>query len=144
MQTDFSLSITTGLQNLAKLRRFVKRTAAALEVDPEAIGEIQLAVDEAATNIILHGYQGQPGQIEVEIRRIGADITICLRDSAPPFDPITVPQPNLTLPLHKRSPGGMGVHLMRQVMDEIHHRVTANGGNELTLIKRGVSSASTE
>ena len=135
MQTNFSFTIAAELQNLAKLRRFVAETAATLEVEPEAIGDIQLAVDEAATNIIRHGYQNQPGQIEVEMSQIADDIIIWLRDEAPPFDPTTVRQPDLTSPLHKRPPGGLGIYLMRQNVDEIHHRLTAKGGNELTLIK---------
>jgi serine/threonine-protein kinase RsbW len=59
-----------------------------------------------------------------------------VRDEAPPFDPATVPSPDLSIPLEKRLFGGMGVFLMREMVDEIHHRIRPQGGNELSLVKR--------
>ena len=74
--------------------------------------------------------------IEIELRQRGDAIEIALRDHAPLFDPTQVPTPDLTLPLHKRPLGGMGVHVTRQIMDAMRYRVTPEGGNELTLVKR--------
>lgn len=136
MQPDTTLVLSAELPNLAKIRRFIEERSAALMVTPEAAGDICLAVDEAATNIILHGYRGKPGTIEVEMIRNGEDIIIHLRDSAPVFDPTTAPPPDLTIPFFQRPPGGMGVHLIRQSVDKIHHQISASGGNELTLVKR--------
>lgn len=136
MQTDTTLVISAELSNLAKIRRFIEKRSVVLELSPEATGDIRLAVDEAAANIILHGYQGKPGNIEVEMIRNDDDVIVCLRDSAPVFDPTTVPPPDLTIPFFQRPPGGMGVHLIRQAVDKIYHRTSASGGNELTLVKR--------
>jgi anti-sigma regulatory factor (Ser/Thr protein kinase) len=63
-------------------------------------------------------------------------VAVCLADDATPFDPTTVPSPNLALPLEHRPLGGMGVQLARDLTDEVHYRAPASGGNELTLIKR--------
>ena len=138
MYTRSSLRIAAELKNLAEIRRFVRETASALGVDPAMIPDVLLAVDEAASNIVLHGYQGQEGIIEIEVRREGDALVIRLRDEAAPFDPTCVPPPDLTLPLEQRALGGVGIYLIRQVMDEVTHRITPQGGNELTLVKRGV------
>jgi serine/threonine-protein kinase RsbW len=138
MSHSFSLKIAAELKQMTAVYDFVRKTAAAFELGPTTAYDLQLAIEEAVTNIIRHGYQGQEGEIEIEIEQVGSDIVGYVRDEAPPFDPTTVPAPDLTRPLQEQTPGGRGVLLMRQVMDETTHRVTARGGNELTLIKRGV------
>lgn len=132
-----SLHITAELKNLANIRSFIRDTAASLGFDDAIIPDVVLAVDEAASNIVLHGYKGQKGIIEVEVEREGDALVVRLRDEAVPFDPSTIPPPDLTLPLGQRPVGGLGIYLTRQVMDEVTHRVTPKGGNELTLIKSG-------
>jgi serine/threonine-protein kinase RsbW len=134
------LTVAADLQNLASIRRFVEETAGALGFEPDTVSKVQLAVDEAATNIIIHGYQGQQGTFEIELRREGNGLVVFLRDDAPPFDPTQVAPPDITLPLEQRAFGGMGIHLMRQVTDELSHRLRSDGGNELILIKREESS----
>lgn len=131
------IHITAELKNLANIRRFIEETAASLGIDAAIIPDVVLAVDEAATNIVLHGYEGQKGTIEIEVEREGDALVVRLRDEALPFDPNTIPPPDLTLPLEQRPVGGMGIYLTRQVMDEVVHRITPQGGNELTLMKRG-------
>lgn len=138
MNNSFSLTVTADLNNLTDIYRFVEQTVATFGLEASIIYEIQLAVDEAATNIIIHGYQDQEGNIEIEIKQEGDAVIVLLRDEAAPFDPTAIPPPDLAKPLTERAVGGMGIHLMRQTMDEVNHRVTASGGNELTLIKRGI------
>lgn len=132
------LRITADLNQLATLRCFVQDVAMAFKVDPAIIPELLLAVNEIATNIIIHGYQSQPGTIEVEMKREEDGLMICLRDEAPPFDPTLVPSPDLSLPLEKRPLGGLGIHLTRQLMDEMIHQVRPQGGNELILKKKEI------
>lgn len=129
------LEIDADTRYLAVLRDFVEQTATALGVGPEPAFDVVLAVDEAATNIILHGYQECPGTIQVEIERQEHRLIVRLRDKAPAFDPTNVPPPDLALPLERRPTGKMGVYLMRHSVDEIIHRTGPQGGNELTLVK---------
>jgi serine/threonine-protein kinase RsbW len=129
-------SFSAELKNLAALRRFVEERMVGLGVDPEAIPGLVLAVDEAATNIIVHGYRNRGGVIEVEVQLEEGDLVLRLRDQAPPFDPTSVSPPDLTRPLEERSPGGLGIYLIRQAVDEISYRVAPEGGNELTLVKK--------
>ncbi len=86
--------------------------------------------------MITHGYDGGTGSIEVDGRVVDGAIQIRLRDDAPPFDPRTVPEPRLDLPLSQRPFGGMGVHLARGLTDRIDHRILPSGGNEVTVTKR--------
>jgi anti-sigma regulatory factor (Ser/Thr protein kinase) len=130
------VSIAANADNQAEIRRFVREAAAALGVDAQTVCSLELAVDEAACNVITHGYQGRAGMIDVEVERDGDAVIIRLRDSAPPFDPTRVPDPDLTLPPQERRLGGMGVYLIRKSVDEMLYRATPEGGNELTLKKR--------
>ena len=131
-----SLTLRAGLGQLSRIRDFVVESATALGVAPASLDDLRLAVDEAVTNIITHGYGG-PGDIELELGTDGTDLFVRLRDEAPSFDPALAPAVNLKPPGERDGPGGFGVYLMKSVMDEIRHRKTETG-NELTMIKRGV------
>jgi len=77
----------------------------------------------------------------VEVERDGDRLVVRLRDEAPLFDPTRYPLPDVTLPLEERL-WRSGVFLIRQAVDEMAYRVTAEGGNELTLIKKLAGSGS--
>jgi len=133
---DGTLRIAADANNQAEIRHFVRETAAAWGAGADTVCSLELAVDEAACNIITHGYGGQPGLIEVQVERDGKELLIRLRDWAPPFDPTRVPDPDLTLPVEERPPGGMGIYFIRQSVDQMLYRAMPDGGNELTLVKR--------
>lgn len=130
--------IAAKLENLAEIRRFIRERGAILDLDQDVINDMLIAVDEAATNVINHGYQDMEGIIEVEVRREGDALIVHLRDEATPFDPTIVSPVNLSLPPGERIKEGIGVSLMRRRTDEISHRITLQRGNELTLVKRGL------
>jgi serine/threonine-protein kinase RsbW len=130
-----TLRIAAQVENLATIRDFVAEHALAMGVPQKVLDPVILATDEAATNIIMHGYKGQPGEIEMNVSCEKRELRIRLRDTAQKFDPNTLPTPDLTLSLEERPIGGMGVYLMRRCTDEIHYRPLPAGGNELTLIK---------
>jgi serine/threonine-protein kinase RsbW len=62
-------------------------------------------------------------------------VQLCVEDSAPPFNPLLAPEPDLTLPLDQRVPGGLGVHLVRKMMDHLAYQ-RAGGKNKLSMLKR--------
>jgi serine/threonine-protein kinase RsbW len=136
MDAVADLFVAAQVENLAEIRRFIRQEAAALGGGEEAICDLELAVDEAACNIICHGYEGRGGTIEVGVKRDEDRLVVRLHDEAPPFDPTRYPPPDVTLPLEKRPLGGLGIFLIRQAVDEMVYRTTPGGGNELTLIKR--------
>jgi len=93
--------------------------------------EILLAVDEALTNVIRHAYAGGSGKMTVLVRAAHDKIEIVIEDLGKKFDPTQVPPPEL--PRHK--PGGLGVHFIRTIMDEMIYDPQCLEGNRLRLIK---------
>jgi anti-sigma regulatory factor (Ser/Thr protein kinase) len=98
--------------------------------------KMMLALEEAVTNVIDHAFGDVPPphlirvQLEITAKTLVAEII----DNGHPFDPTGAPDPDLTLPLEQRTPGGLGVHLMRNVMDRLHYHRDADG-NVLRLEK---------
>lgn len=134
--TRRSVTIRSGLAGLAAIRAFVRDAASAEGASPSAADDLVQAVDEAASNVCRHGYRGRPGRIRVEADRTEDALAITILDRAPLFDPTVAPRPDLTVPPLARTPGGMGIHLMTTMVDEVHHRARPGGGNELTLVRR--------
>ncbi|MCK9578993.1 MAG: ATP-binding protein [Methanoregula sp.] len=102
---------------------------------PEAILDTQLAVEEAITNVIVHGYKKSRGVIRVSCQVSSNAAEIQIADAAPPFDPLSIPEPDLDGDVTERRIGGLGVHLIRQVMDDFSYRYE-NGENVLILTKK--------
>ncbi len=129
-----SLTVDARPKNLKKLRAFVEEGARRAGFDRRGVYAVALAVDEAASNIIEHGYQGQGGAITCSWEVTPQGLHITLHDTGLACNPANVPAPDLDSGLFERQTGGLGVHLMRQMMDEIRYRSTPQG-NFLTLIK---------
>jgi serine/threonine-protein kinase RsbW len=126
---------SAGVADLRRIRSFVRNAATHLETGDDLVADLVIAVDEAAANIIRHGYPDGRGPIEIEIERVGRDVVVRVRDEAPAFDPTEWPAPDLTIPLERRPAGGLGIHLTRASVDRIQHRRGATSGNELTLVR---------
>ena len=131
-----TLSICADLTQLATVREFVAQNARDLGMDEQGVYELQLAVDEACTNIIRHGYDGQDGEIEILIELSEGGLRLTMRDWGPAFDPQAVPTPDVTASLEERCLGGLGLFLMRQVTDNLWFEFDAEEGNTLTMVKR--------
>lgn len=131
---EFSLEV--GLEQLGDCRAFIDRAGEALGLDRQLLGDLRLVVDEAVTNIVLHGYGGNAGPLEMSLSREANELVIRIRDQAPPFTPDAVVEPALDTALALRKPGGMGIFLMRQMMDQVVFQPQPGGGNELRLVKR--------
>jgi serine/threonine-protein kinase RsbW len=131
------MRIDATVHDLARVRQFIRDEAARAGADPGAISDLVQAVDESVCNVIVHGYDGTPGTVEVEVARNGASLVVRLRDQAPPFDPTSVASADVNKPLEQQRLGGLGILLMRSMTDAISWRpLGAGGGNELTLTKK--------
>jgi anti-anti-sigma factor len=113
---------------------FVGEAAQAAGLDEEEVFHCQMAADEACTNIIEHAYGEGVGDIEITCLVEDGKCTIHIVDYGKPFDPDSVPPPKLTENLDDIKPGGIGLYLMRKVMDEVVFDFTGPG-NRLTLVK---------
>ena len=129
------LRLPAELDRIADARRFVREAAAAADAPVECLEDLVQAVDEAATNVVLHGYGGGPGWLEIAAERDGDEFVVTLQDGAPAFDPTSHPEPDLTVPPLARRPGGMGVHLIRESIDRLAYRPRPGGGNILTMVR---------
>ena len=138
MAREFNLSVEADLENLREVRSFIKKSGQTLGVDEEVLGDLGLVVDEAVTNVILHGYEGKEGTVEVQVKRDEDALVIYIRDQARIFTASEVETPHLEESLAEREYGGMGVYLIRKLTDEHEFRPLPGQGNELRLVKRGV------
>lgn len=124
------------LESLRDFRAFLRDHCAGLPgIDDEALYDLQLAVDEACTNIITHGYAGMnPGSIILEIESVPGMINISLTDFGRSFEPENAAIPDVHAPIEQREEGGFGLFFIRQSVDRMDYRVTEDG-NTMTFIK---------
>lgn len=122
---------------LDDIREFVGDIARAGGFSDKDVYNIQLATDEAASNIIEHAYENvKDGVLELSCGMHGDAIKIILIDRGESFDPSEVPLPDLKADLSDRKIGGLGIFLMRKLMDEVHYEPKSDKSNVLTMIKR--------
>jgi anti-sigma regulatory factor (Ser/Thr protein kinase) len=106
-----------------------------MEFDAGTLRKVELAAEEALVNIIRHAYQGQPENIEIEIRLFPkSHVEISIRDNGPPFNPLTIRAPDLASSLEEREIGGLGIHFIKKNMDEVRYSRLDNA-NQLILVK---------
>lgn len=129
---------TATVRDLNDMREFLESAVLTLGGDEDSAGDFVLAVNEATTNILLHGYNERPGPVTICVEADGADLLVRLLDDAPLFDPTAVPPPDINLPLEERPLGGLGVHMMRQLTDELLYSINENGKNQLVFLKHDV------
>jgi len=127
--------------SLAAIGQFVTHAAKAAGLDARAVYAVQLAVDEACANIIEHAYGGEGrGDIECTCIVNNNGLTVILRDYGRPFDPTSVPEPDLCASLEDRKARGLGLYFIRQLMDKVRFEFTPDSGNMLTMVKCKESS----
>jgi len=121
---------------LDEIREFVAEIAKMGGFSEKEVYSLQLAADEAASNIIEHAYEGiSDASLDVSCELKKDTIIIIMQDQGKPFDPSKVKQPNLKADLSDRQIGGLGVYLMRKLMDEVRYE-TKGRVNTLTMTKR--------
>ena len=125
----------TTLENLAQIRSFIGKNAVEFGVVEGIVDDFILAVDEAVTNILVHGYKRSAGPVKIEIVHKNKLLQVYVQDQAAPFDPTKAPSPDLTSPLERRPFGGLGVYFIRKAVDRLIYRPLPVGGNELLMEK---------
>jgi serine/threonine-protein kinase RsbW len=132
-----NMTFPAKFEFLDEIRELVAQTALAGSFTEKEIYSLQLAADEAASNIIEHAYAGiSNANLDITCDMRGDTLTITMRDTGISFDPSSVKQPNLKADLSERQIGGLGLYLMRKLMDEVHYESDPKTGNLLTMIKR--------
>lgn len=131
-----TLIVTNETKYLIVVRDFVQRMMKHSKLDAADENKIILAVDEAVTNIIEHGYPlGQEGSIEVEVETDETKFIVKVRDEAPRFDPAGGADLDIDDHVKAGRKKGLGIFLMRRIMDEVKYTFIDGRRNELTLVK---------
>ena len=131
-----ALKFPARFEYLDEIREYVGQKAHAAGFTDKEVYSIRLATDEAVSNIIEHAYAGRPdATFELTCVFEKNRLVISLLDHGKSFDITKVGKPDLNADLSKRKIGGLGIYLMRKLMDEVHYEVTVSG-NLLTLIKK--------
>ena len=134
--TSHQLCVEPQVCEIPRLIDWVASCCGADRLDDDLTFKMTLAIEEAVTNLIDHAFADLPPPHLITVRlAITAELVAAeIIDNARPFDPTAAPDPDLSLPLEQRDPGGLGVHLMRSMMDGLQYR-RSDGRNILRLEK---------
>lgn len=125
--------------DLAAIGPFAERVEAfcAAHGVPMAIAfQLNLAIDELATNVISYGWDdGRPHQLHIGLSRMSDRLIVLIEDDARPFNPLERPPPDLDAPLENRAIGGLGIHFVREFATDLSYERVA-GRNRLTIERR--------
>jgi serine/threonine-protein kinase RsbW len=137
MTETHRLDVRPSLDDLGRVRDFIEASAGAADLAADRIGELVLAVDEAVSNIVMHGGGPNAGRIEIRVLRGPDRVLVQIRDECIPFDPTRPDEQHLgQSPLERDQPGGFGLNLLNRLVDRVDYRVAEDGRNELALVKR--------
>jgi serine/threonine-protein kinase RsbW len=136
MASTHRITRAAYLESLREFREFIREHCAQVPgVNNTILYDVQLAVDEACTNIITHGYQDlNPGSIIMDLEIDPEKLTVSLTDFGHSFEPSSAPIPDIHAPLEERELGGYGLFLIQQSVDEMDYQVTEDG-NKMILTK---------
>ncbi|NJL55291.1 ATP-binding protein [bacterium] len=130
------LTIPAVLERIEDACIFVNSEAKSAGLSKEAVYHCHLAIEEVLTNIVEHGYKYKGDAREIVITCVTHPdrFIMCTLDDAPPFDPLSLPDPNPKQPLIEREGGGWGIYFVKQYMDALNYR-WVNGHNQFTMTK---------
>lgn len=131
-----SIELTNDIKQVSQLTAFVDEVCEIVGVDMSTTMSLNLALEEAVVNVMDYGYPaGQVGHIEVKALANEKTLTFVISDDGIPFDPTAKSEVDTTLSVEQRPIGGLGIHLVRTIMDSINYERT-RGRNILTLRKK--------
>ena len=131
-----SLTLTNDLKRVPRLNTFIDEVCEANGFDMATTMQINLAIEEAVVNVMNYAYpKGTKGDITIETKANKTELSFVISDTGKPFDPTAKAEVDITLSAEDRQIGGLGIHLIRQIMDHINYE-RVDGHNILTLIKK--------
>lgn len=137
LERKFTLHVPSSTENLAMIRDFVTSVGTQAGLEDEDVSKLELAVDEACTNVIEHAHRGDVTK-EVIVRAEFDEraLRIEVFDTGAGFDPSAVPQEDVGQLVHERRSGGLGLRVMRTLMDEVSYEIVPGNKNRLRMVKR--------
>ena len=136
MSNAVTVTLVNRLEEIERLAAHVEAFAAAHRLGEDIAYALNLALDELVTNVISYAYaDAEEHQIEVTLQLEPGVLRARVRDDGRAFDPLKAPPPDLDAPIEERAIGGLGLHIVRQMMDAVEYRRDP-GHNVVTLAKR--------
>ena len=130
------LLLHNDIRQIPQLAQFMETIAQEKNLDQSLTMNLNLALEEAVTNVILYAYpEGADGLVDVEALLYEDSIDFVISDSGKPFDPTAAPEADVNLDVSERPIGGLGIYLVRHIMDDIRYE-RKHGKNVLTLTKK--------
>ena len=130
-------TVPAEASQLAVLNHFLREFWATAGLPPARLGNFELALEEVFVNVVTHGRQPgiAPRRVEVSLSLGANAVTVTVEDDGPQFDPLSLPPPDVTASLADRNVGGLGVSLVRNLMDTVSY-ARIDGRNQLRMSKR--------
>ncbi len=130
------LVVKSSTDHLAEIRKFVENSASESGFSKDTVNKISLAVDEACTNVIKHAYKYSPDrEITIHTQLEKTKFTILITDRGDKFDPNLIPVPDLQEYHRQKKVGGLGMYLMKKLMDEVQYNTISGNQNQVVLVK---------
>ena len=136
MSTPMAILFKNQLSEIERLGQVMEEFAALHHLPPNLVFEINLALEEVLTNVISYGYEDS-GEHEIILRLFlkEGEVIAEVEDDGRPFNPLAAAEPDTSKPLEERPVGGLGIHLVRKLMDEVEYK-RQQGKNLLAMKKR--------
>lgn len=135
-EINYQLKVPSQTDNLELIREFVSRVAAKVGFDSEDVNKIELAIDEACTNVIKHAYEKNSRQpIDIAIKLDYDKLTIIVTDQGRGFNVDDIKTPDMKEYLAEMRVGGLGIFLMKNLMDEVKFDVKPGVRNQVKMVK---------
>jgi serine/threonine-protein kinase RsbW len=129
-------AVPADAAQLTVLTSFQREFGMAVALDAAQVSTFELALEEIFMNIVMHGSRpGMAPRVEVSLHRDAESVTMTVEDDGPQFDPLSLPPPDVTTSVADRRVGGLGVFLVRKMMDSVSYARIA-GRNQLRMSKR--------
>lgn len=136
MKNTVTFQLKNNVCELERLNQVVDEFGEKNRLAPDDLYTLHLSLDEVFTNIISYGYEdSREHLVTISIALKGEDLTVEVEDDGSPFNPLDAPKPDLEQPIEERTVGGLGIHLVRSMMDTLEYR-RSHGKNILTMNKK--------
>ncbi|MEI6680820.1 MAG: ATP-binding protein [Mariniphaga sp.] len=130
------LRVTNQIEELDRVEVFLRELAEEWELPAPLVLSLNLVLEEALTNTILHGFNDENlHTIDISFTKTGTELSISIVDDGHPFDPTLQSDPDLTLSIEDRPVGGLGIFLIKKVMDQVLYQ-RKEDKNYLNLTKK--------
>jgi serine/threonine-protein kinase RsbW len=130
------IQVAADVKEIERLNKLVRQFGELHDVPSRTLYAVNLALDELVTNVILYGFKEAAGQtVSVQISTADSELVAAVVDDGQEFNPLEAPAPDLNAPLEDRKLGGLGIHLVRSLMDHVSYERTGSQ-NVLTIRKR--------